>query len=240
MSERPTGYLSTNAEQALLQVSTATLTTMLLRRGFRTTFLVGIAPLRPDLRMVGYAYTLRYIPMREDLTLGNVDNTRNEQRLAIEDVGSGDVLVMDARGDLDAGTIGDILATRLLVRGAAGVVTDGAIRDTPAFLSIDLPAYCAGAHAAPSPVRHYPADRNLPIGCAGVLVMPGDVVVGDAEGVVVIPRHVAEEVALAAWEYEQLETFALEKVRSGASIVGTYPPSEATKAEFERSRRPVS
>lgn len=234
MGERPTGYLSPEAARALREVSTATLTTMLLRRGFRNTFLVGAAPLRPDLRMVGYAYTLRYVPMREDLTLGTVDNTRNEQRLAVEDVGPDDVLVMDARGDLDAGTIGDILATRMLVRGAAGVVTDGAVRDTPACRLVGLPIYCRGAHAAPSPVRHYPADRNTPIGCAGVLVMPGDVVVGDAEGVVVIPRHVAEEVALEAFAYEQLEGYALEKIRSGASIVGTYPPGDELKAEFTR------
>lgn len=237
MSERPTGYLSAAAEAALRQVSTATLTTQLLKRGFRNTFLAGLVPVRPDLRLVGYAFTLRYIPMREDLDLsGDFDNWTNQQRIAVETVGPGDVLVIDARNETVSGTLGNILATRVMVRGAAGIVSDGAFRDWPAFQAIDLPTYARAAHATASSARHHPADLNVPIGCAGVAVMPGDVVVGDAEGVVAIPRAVAEEVALAALEQERLEEFILAKVAAGASIRGVYPPDERTRAEYEAWR----
>jgi regulator of RNase E activity RraA len=238
MTDRPHGYLTDSALAALQTASTATLTTQLLRRGFRNTFLAGLTPLRPDLRLVGYAYTLRYVPMREDLTIDKpVDNRTNPQRLAVEDVGAGDVLVIDARGDAGAATLGNILAERMMKRGAAGIVTDGAFRDWPEFRTMDIPSYAKAPHAAVSHLRHHAADRNVPIGCAGVLVMPGDVVVGDAEGVAVIPAHVAEEVALAAAEQEALEAFLLEKVRAGASILTAYPPDAATREEFERSRR---
>lgn len=237
-NERPTGYLSPEAVEALRQVSTATLTSQLLKRGFRNTFMGGVLPLRPDLRLVGYAFTLRYIPMREDLDLqGGYDNLTNVQRLAIEAVGPGDALVIDARNDVGAATLGDILATRAKVRGAAGIVTDGAFRDAGAMREIDLPTYSRGIHATMSSTRHHPVDMNVPIGCGGVMVLPGDVIAGDAEGVVVIPRQVAEEVALAALEQERLEAFVLDKVRHGASIRGVYPPDEQTLAEYEAHRR---
>jgi regulator of RNase E activity RraA len=130
MSGRPHGYLSDAALDALRRASTATLTTQLLKRGFRNTFLAGLTPSRPDVRLVGYAYTLRYVPMREDFTLNQpVDNRTSEQRLAVEEVGPGDVLVIDARGDIGAATLGNILAERMHQRGAAGIVTDGAVRD---------------------------------------------------------------------------------------------------------------
>lgn len=236
MTGRPTGYLSAAAVDALKRVSTATLTSQMLKRGFRNTFMVGVAPVRPDLRMVGYAFTLRYVPMREDLDLGPIDNTTSIQRIAVESVGHDDVLVIDARGDTDAGVLGDILSTRMRVRGAVGLVTDGALRDVPAFRDLDWPTYCDGAHASQSAARHHPADMNVPIGCGGVLVMPGDVIVGDAEGVVVLPQHLAEEVALAALDQEEIEAFVLAKIQNGASILGTYPPDEATRAEFEEQR----
>jgi regulator of RNase E activity RraA len=237
-TERPTRYLSAEAEEALTRVSTATLTSQLLKRGFRNTFLTGVEPLRPDLRMVGYAFTLRFVPMREDLDhSGPVDNLTSAQRIAIESVGPGDVLVMDARGDVHSGTIGDILTTRMKVLGAVGVVTDGALRDRKGMQQTDLPSYAAATHGASSPTRHHPADINQPIGCAGVLVMPGDVVVGDADGVVVIPAAVAEEVAHAALEQEEMEAFVLKKIEAGASILGVYPPDEKTRAEYEASRK---
>lgn len=236
-TDRPTRYLTTEAEEALRQVSTATLSSQLIKRGLRNTFMGGVAPLRPDLRMVGYAFTLRYLPMREDVTAQTYDNTTNVQRLAIEAVGPQDVLVIDARGDLSGATLGDILATRVMVRGAAGIVTDGAFRDAVAIREIDLPTYAAGTHAALSSIRHYPVDMNLPVGCAGVLVMPGDVLVGDGDGVIVIPRAIAEEVAHEALEQELIEEFIHQKIRSGSSIVGVYPPDEQTRAEFERQRK---
>lgn len=235
--ERPSGYLSKDAEAALRQASTATLTSQLLKRGFRNTFIGGLWPLRPDLRMVGYAFTLRYAPMREDLDLEvDFDNWTNVQRLAVEEVGPGDVLVIDTRNDVGSGSLGNILATRIKMRGGAGVVTDGAFRDAEAFKRIDLPTYTRGVHAATSSTRHHPVDMNVPIGCGHVLVMPGDVVVGDAEGVVVIPRAVAEDVALAALEQERMEAFVLTRIEAGESIRGVYPPDDTTRAEYQKWR----
>ncbi len=235
--DRPTGYLSEQALAALHRVSTATLTSQLLKRGFRNTFLTGVQPLRPDLRMVGYAFTLRFVPMREDLDIDQpVDNLTSKQRIAIESVGPGDVLVIDARGDTNSGTIGDILATRMKVRGAVGVVTDGALRDRVGMEATDWPSYARATHGAASPTRHHPADIDVPIGCAGVLIMPGDVVVGDADGVVVIPAAVAEQVALAALEQDEIEAFVLTKIQAGSSIIGVYPPGDETREEFEKER----
>ncbi len=232
-----THEISEDAKRKLRSVSTATLTSQLQNHGFRNTFLAGLYPLRPDLPMVGYAFTLRYIPAREDLADERYDNTRNVQRLAVEAVGPEDVLVIDARGEVSAASFGHILGTRITRRGAAGFVTDGALRDTPFFRSLELPTYIRAAHATTSFVAHHPVDMQVPIGCAGVAVTPGDVVVGDAEGVVIVPAHLAEEVAQGAYEQEIREAFFQEKVAGGASIVGVYPPNDGTLAEFERWRR---
>lgn len=231
LSTRP-HPLSPEAFNKLRAVSTATLTVQLQKRGFRNTFLQGPTPLRPDLRMVGYAFTLRYVPMREDLLDRNYDNTKNVQRIAIETIGQDEVLVIDARGDVRAGTLGNILATRIMKRGAAGIVTDGAVRDSPAFRNMDLPTYIQAPHAAVSYSIHHPLEMNVPIGCAGVLIMPGDVIVGDAEGVVAIPAQVAESVAEDAYEQDRLEEFLEGKIAAGASILGVYPPNEETLAEY--------
>lgn len=227
-----TPTLTAEAFAKLRKVSTATLTSQLQKRGFRNTFLAGLTPLRPDLRLVGYAFTLRYVPAREDLADTLYDNTKNIQRIAVESVEKDDVLVIDARGDVRAATLGNILATRLKARGAAGLVTDGALRDTPGYRELDFPSYVKAAHAATSFLIHHPVDINVPIGCAGVLIMPGDVMVGDGEGVVAVPAAVAEEVVHDAYEQERLEEFIQAKVATGASILGVYPPDEATKAEY--------
>jgi regulator of RNase E activity RraA len=235
--------LSEAAHEALSEVSTATLTSQLLRRGFRRTFLAGLFPQRPDLRLVGYAFTLRYVPAREDLGFNvHYDNERDVQRRAVETVGPGDILVIDARNETDAASFGHIIATRISRRGAAGLVTDGALRDRPAFKALELPSYCRGSHAATSSVAHMAVDLNVPIGCAGVLVMPGDVLVGDAEGVVVIPAELAEAVAHDAVEQELVEAFALEQVESGDSIRDLYPLADSRRNEFEawRSQRKSS
>lgn len=232
-----TSTVSQETFEQLRTVSTATLTAQLLKRGFRNTFLQGIYPLRPDLRMVGYAFTLRYVPAREDLADTLYDNTKNMQRVAVETVGQDEVLVIDARGDIRGATLGNILATRLKVRGAAGVVTDGAVRDTPAFRAIELPVYIKAPHAATSFTIHHPVEMNVPIGCAGVLILPGDIIVGDAEGVVAIPAQVAESVAADAYEQERLEEFIQAKVAAGSSILGVYPPDEQTKAAYAEWRK---
>ncbi len=229
--------LSTDAFAKLHTVSTATLTSQLAKRGFHETFMTGIYPLRPDLRLVGYAFTLRYVPTRPDQVDVLYDNTKNIQRIAVESVNKDDVLVIDARGDIRAATLGNILATRLKARGAAGLVTDGALRDTPNFKNIDLAAYIKAPNATTSFEVHHPIDINVPIGCAGILVMPGDIVVGDGEGVVVIPSQVAEEVAHDAYEQERLEEFIQAKIAKGASILGVYPPNEETKAEYTEWRK---
>ena len=232
-----THELSADAKAKLRSVSTATLTSQLQKQGLRNTFLAGLYPLRPDLRMVGYAFTLRYIPAREDLADELYDNARNVQRLAVEAVGPEDVLIIDARGDVGAASFGHILGTRIRQRGAAGLVTDGALRDTPGFRHLELPTYIRAAHATTSFVAHHPVDMQVPIGCAGVAVTPGDVVVGDGEGVVVIPARLAEGIAHDAYEQEIREEFFQQRVAGGASIVGVYPPNDETLAAFERWRR---
>lgn len=221
-------------------VSTATLSSQLQKRGFVHAFMHDVRPLRPDLSMAGQAFTLRYIPMREDLErTGEFDNRTNQQRVAVESVGPGDVLVIDARGDTRAATLGNILATRIMHRGAAGIVTDGAFRDTPAIRALDFPSYARGQSPNVSNLIHHPLESNVPIGCAGVAVLPGDVIVGDGEGVIVIPRAIAEQVIEAAHEQEDREEFIVSRIRAGSSILGVYPPDERTLRDYEdwRARR---
>jgi regulator of RNase E activity RraA len=219
----------------LNRVSTATLSAQLLKQGFRNLFMTGIAPLRPTLRLCGRAVTLRYIPVREDLGADRHIN-QDAQRRLVESIGAGEVLVIDAREEMGAATLGSILATRMMARGAAGIVSDGCFRDYPGIQELDWPTYARGRHAGMNTTRLYPADNNVPIGCGGVAVLPGDVIVGDAEGVIVIPFGLAAEVAHAAAEQEALEDFILEKVRGGCSILGVYPAAAETLAEFEARR----
>jgi regulator of RNase E activity RraA len=231
--------LSTSARDSLKKASSATLTTVLFKRGLRNVFIQGVFLLNKDApRMVGEAYTLRYIPAREDLDqLGAFDGRGHPQREAIEACPPGQVLVMDARRDASAATGGDILMTRLMVRGVAGVVTDGGLRDSPTIEKLAWPAYC-GARSAPlNLVRHHAVESQVPIGCGGVAVYPGDVVVGDAEGVVVIPAAMAEEVADEAAAQTVFEDWVEARVKEGRSIFGLYPPNAATKAEFEAWKR---
>ena len=236
----PSERLPAAVAEQLGQVSTATLTSVLLKLGLRNTFMTDVHPLHPGSRLVGQAYTLRYIPMREDLDAaaldGRFDNLTNPQRIAVEHVGPGDVLVMDARGLIGAGTTGNILVTRMKHRGAAGLVTDGAFRDAAGIAAVGLPAYSRGTHAATNVTLHHPVDVQLPVACGGISVYPGDAIVGDGDGVIVVPRHLAEEAASRALEQERRERFILSKVQAGASIIGVYPPNAETLAEYERSK----
>jgi 5-oxopent-3-ene-1,2,5-tricarboxylate decarboxylase/2-hydroxyhepta-2,4-diene-1,7-dioate isomerase len=220
---------------ALRKVSTATLTTQLQKHGIRQPFIQGLRPTRPDLRMVGFAHTLRYVPVREDVVQADTREL-NAQKQAVESISPGEVLVIDARNEEGAGTIGDILALRALRRGAAGIVTDGGVRDSPAVAALEIPTYFRGPHASVLGALHFPLETNVPVSCGGVLVLPGDVLVGDAEGVVVIPAQLAEAVAHAAVEQELLEEFALQRVDAGESIRGVYPLSVERRAEFEAWR----
>ena len=219
--------------ELLKKPSTATLTTVLSKRGLWNTFITGAKPLNPKLRMVGQAFTLRYIPSRADIDYDlNFDNTTDPQRIAIEQVGPRDVLVIDARGDERAGTMGNILASRMVARGAVGIVTDGCFRDSPSIAAMNIASYARSPHAATNKTIHHPTDIQLPVGCGGVAVYPGDILVGDAEGVVVIPRKIADDVAKEAALQEHKEDFILSKIESGAPLLGTYPMDEATAAEY--------
>ncbi|RDW20127.1 ribonuclease activity regulator RraA [Oceanobacillus arenosus] len=230
--------ITTESKKKLQEVSTASLTSQLLKRGFRNTFIPNLTPTRPDLRMVGYAYTLRYVPAREDIGMEvDYDNDTNLQRIAVESIEDEHVLVIDARGELGAASFGHILGTRLMQRHIAGLVTDGALRDSPRFKNLDLPTYYQGVHATTSSIKHHPADINTPIGCNGVLVMPGDIIVGDAEGVVVIPKDIANVVAHDAYEQDLLEEFILKKVEEGASIKSVYPASAETLEDYKKYRK---
>ncbi|MEV4217554.1 fumarylacetoacetate hydrolase family protein [Nonomuraea sp. NPDC049725] len=230
-----TGALGEETAAALRSVSTATLSSQLRRRGIDHHFVEGVRPTRPDLRMVGVARTLRYVPLREDV-FAEIGGGMNAQKRTVEEIRPGEVLVIEARGDHGAGTLGDILALRALRRGAAGVVTDGGLRDSPSFGALDLPAYYAVPHAAVLGRRHVPMDSQVPVACGGVLVMPGDVLVGDAEGVVVIPPGLAAEVARDAARQEDEERFIYERVAAGASVDGLYPMNQASREAYQAWR----
>jgi regulator of RNase E activity RraA len=190
------------------------------------------------LAMVGEAFTLRYIPSREDIDVSSVfEDPEHPQRKAVETVPPGHVLVIDCRQDKRAAGAGSILVTRMMVRGAAGVVTDGGLRDSPVIEQLEFPVYCAGRAAPTNLTRHHATDINVPIGCGEVPVYPGDVIVGDREGVVVIPRHLADEVARDGYEQTLMEDFVTERVKAGDAIFGLYPPNETALAKFRAWKR---
>jgi regulator of RNase E activity RraA len=232
--------MNPTTKQQLLHVSTATLCTALFKRGLRNVFIQDVHPLNPKLpNMVGEAFTLRYIPAREDLNPITVFQDRaHPQRKAVEECPPGAVLVIDSRKDARAASAGSILVTRLMQRGIAGIVTDGGFRDSPEIARLDIPAYHQRPSAPTNLTLHQAIDINVPIGCGDVPVWPGDVVVGDAEGVVVIPAAIAEKIAVEATEMTTFEDFVTEKVREGRSILGLYPPTdEASRIEFAAWRR---
>lgn len=223
----------------LAAVSTATLTTVLFKRGLRNTFISGIHLINPQApRLVGPAYTLRYIPAREDLDgIGVFEDRSHPQRKGVEECPEGAVMVIDSRGDASAASAGNILVTRLWKRGVAGVVTDGGFRDTPDIAALPFATYHARPSAPTNLVKHHAVDLNVPIGCGGVPVYPGDIMVGDGEGVVVIPREIADEVAEEAFEQTVFEDYVTEKVMGGRSIFGIYPPNDEARAEFAEWRK---
>ena len=229
--------LKRETRDRLTRCSTASLSSELLLDGYTNVVLEGLSPVAST-HMVGTAFTLRYIPAREDKRQSPVDydNRKDVQRIAVETVGSGQVLVVDARGELGAASFGYILATRLMRRGAAGLVTDGALRDYKAIAGLEIPVYARGAHAATSSVRHHAVEMNVPIACGGVAIFPGDVLVGDFDGVVVIPKAIADDISKRALARDEMEEFLHEKIDSGESIIDVYPPSRSVLAEYERYR----
>ena len=218
----------------LKRISTATLTSQLFKLGFRNTYLTGVKPLNPALRMAGEAVTVRFVPAREDIaTFEAIGKPGYPQRKAIDEILPGQVLVLDCRDIHTVAAGGEILMSRLQSRGAAGAVTDGAMRDYASIQKLGFPVFAKGMAASAHIHRHFAVDINVPVGCADVLVMPGDIMVGDEEGVVCVPRHVVEEIAQSGLEVEELEAWVLEKVQAGAPIAGTYPPNEPMRAEYE-------
>jgi regulator of RNase E activity RraA len=230
--------LSDATKSRLGAVSTATVTTVLFKRGLRNTFMRGVRPINPAAsRMLGAAYTLRYIPAREDLDhLGVFEDRSHPQRKGIEECPPGYVFVIDSRGDASAASAGGILVTRLWKRGAAGIVTDGGFRDTPDIARLPFPAYQSAPSAPTNLIKHHAVDLNVPIGCGDVPVYPGDIVLGDGEGVVVIPHAIADDVAEEAFEQSVFEDFVAERVRQGRTIFGLYPPAPEAREEFARWR----
>ncbi|MBB3978461.1 regulator of RNase E activity RraA [Rhizobium azooxidifex] len=221
-------------------VSTATLCTALFKRGLRNQFIQDVRPVAPKAKnMVGQAFTLRYIPAREDLNQITVfQNPEHPQRAAVEQCPPGSVLVMDSRKDARAASAGSILVSRLMVRGVAGVVTDGGFRDSPEIGELDIPAYHSRPSAPTNLTLHQALDINAPIGCGDVAVWPGDVVVGDREGVIIVPAGIADEIADEAVEMTAFEDFVTEEVLKGRSIIGLYPPTqEQTKVDFAAWRQ---
>ena len=232
--------LTAETRQHLMTVSVATLCTALFKRGLRNQFIQDVHPLNHTLpNMVGEAFTLRYIPAREDINPISVFlDRKHPQRVAVEQCPPGGVLVIDSRKDPRAASAGGILVARLMARGVAGVVTDGGFRDSPEIAKYNMPAYHNRPSAPTNLTLHQAMDINVPIGCGDVAVFPGDVVVGDAEGVIVIPAHLAEEVALEAVEMTAFEDFVTEKVHEGRSILGLYPPTdEQSRTDFAAWRQ---
>jgi 5-oxopent-3-ene-1,2,5-tricarboxylate decarboxylase/2-hydroxyhepta-2,4-diene-1,7-dioate isomerase len=222
----------------LREIGVATLIQHVQRLGVHRTFLTGVVPRTGAQRFAGRASTLRCLPAREDAARALSAN--REQSLhfrAYETIGAGEVLVIDARGELEAAVGGDLLVARLLARGAAALVTDGAIRDLPGVREVGLPVYTRGVQAATFGENHIPLDLNVPVQCAGVLVRPGDILVGDEEGVLVIPTEMAVQVAEAAAENELLDRFLMMKIRAGEPLAEAFPPRERVRAEYEAWRK---
>lgn len=220
--------MNPSTREKLMGVSVATLCSALYKRGLRNQTIQDVRPVqRKGRNMVGPAFTLRYMPAREDRNQMSVfRNPDHPQRAAIEQCPEGHVMVMDSRKDARAASAGDILITRLMVRGGAGVVTDGGFRDSMTIGELEIPAY---HHRASSPTNltlHEAIDINVPIGCGDVAVFPGDVVVGDDDSVIIIPAEIADEIADEAVEMTAYEDFVTERVKGGATIIGLYPATD--------------
>ncbi|MGI9553051.1 MAG: ribonuclease activity regulator RraA [Aurantibacter sp.] len=234
------GTLSMSTREKLKDISTATVATCLFKKGLKNQFIQNVRPLKLGKpTMVGEAYTLRYIPAREDLNPITVfKDPKHLQRVAVEECPEGAVLVIDSRKDAKAASAGSILATRLMVRGAAGIVTDGGFRDSAEIADLDFPSYHNRPTAPTNLTINQAIAINDPIGCGDVAVFPGDVLIGDDDGVMVIPAHLVEEVADECTQMTLFEEFVMENVQNGKKIIGLYPlTDESVRKEFEEWKK---
>ena len=230
--------LEPGAVELLSTITTATLTTLLLKKGLRNVWLRGARPLRAGQpRLVGRAFTLRFVPAREDLATPASWSSPISTRAAIEDMPAGCIAVVDAMGVSDAGIFGDILCARMQKRGVAALVTDGVIRDQAGVMGTGMPVWCGGAAAPPSVAGLTFVDWQRPIACGGVAVFPGDVVVCDDDGAVLIPANLLDEVLQLAPEQERLEAWIMAEVERGAALPGLYPPNAENRARYEAAKK---
>jgi regulator of RNase E activity RraA len=224
--------------RALAAVSSGTITTVLLKKGLRNVWLRGTRPLAPgQARAVGRAFTLRFVPAREDLATPASWGSPISTRAAIECMPSGCIAVVGAMGVTDAGIFGDILCARMVKRGVAALVTDGVVRDVSGVLSTGLPVWCQGTAAPPSVAGLTFVGWQEPIDCGGVAVFPNDVIVVDQDGAVLIPAALVDDVVAAAGEQEHLENWIMSQVDAGAALPGLYPPNEANRARYDEWRK---
>jgi regulator of RNase E activity RraA len=224
----------TSTIDALKNITTGTITTMLLKKGIRHAWMKGATPLGfSGKRVVGPAFTLRFVPVREDLATPESWSKPISTRGAIEDMPESSVVVADAMGVTGAGIFGDILCMRMVKRGVSGLITDGVMRDKHGVLSTNLPVWCAGV-AAPASVNQLTfVGWNEPIGCGGCAIFPGDIIVADDDGAVVIPKDLADFVAAEGAEHELLESWLVQEVEKGAKLPGLYPPNDENKKRYE-------
>ncbi|QSZ54174.1 fumarylacetoacetate hydrolase family protein [Paenarthrobacter sp. AT5] len=223
--------LTPELKAKLESVATATLSSQLRKRGLNNVSIDGLQATRPDRKVVGLARTLRYVPNREDLFKTHGGGF-NAQKRAIDSVNEGEILVMEARGEKGTGTVGDILALRAQVRGAAAIITDGGVRDYSAVADLDMPTYFANPHPAVLGRRHIPWDTDITIACGGATVQPGDIIVADSDGILVIPPAIAEELVDDCIAQEKEEVFIFEMVKQGNSVDGLYPMNKEWQARY--------
>ena len=225
--------LDKDVHAVLSNISTATITTILFKKGLRKVWLNGARPLAPtQARIVGPAFTMRFVPAREDLATPAAWSSPRSTRAAVEEMPAGCITVVDAMGVTDAGVYGDILCARMQKRGVAGLVTDGVVRDINGVVASGLPVWCQGTASPPAVASMTFVNWQEPIGCGGVAVFPNDIIVADADGVVLIPAAYVEEVATLGPDQEKLENWILEEVNHGAELAGLYPPNEANLARY--------
>jgi len=234
----PAQALDSKVIDVLSKVTTATLTTLLIKKGLRNVWLRGSMPIKPGQgRIVGRAFTLRFVPAREDLATPASWSSPISTRAAIEDMPAGCIAVVDAMGVTNAGIFGDILCQRMKQRQVAALVTDGVIRDVAGVLETELPIWCSGIAAPPSVTGLTFVAWQEPIACGGVAVFPNDVIVIDDDGAVLIPADLVDEMVATAPEQENLESWIMEQVKRGAALPGLYPPNEENKARYEQSKK---